>query len=132
MDQLPILSGSLNWETNVQPFQINGEDVTPLLNMFRYDNQNKASVTYELGSNYITLSGSIGVPDDIDDGEVTVTITMDDGEAVSDANTLGSSNRGPNSFEMMVQGVDEMTITIDVGDELSSVILWDFIVTEKK
>ncbi|QKS70482.1 VanZ family protein [Paenalkalicoccus suaedae] len=126
------MTESFAWETGEAPFTIRGGEVDVTTNYVLVDSEQPDRVTYQLNRNYYSLTGFIGVPDDFPISEVEVEISLNDGEAGADLYLLSNMTPGPNSFEMPLREADTLTITVHRNDATSTILLWDFILTEKK
>lgn len=135
IDILPVKDSSASWDSNFSVFEVGNHPVEPQVNLYSRENPGSRSVTYVLDGKYVTFSGYMGVPDDINQGKSTIIIALDGGEGGMDTITFsGTGSSDIRYFETDVRKVRELTITVRNEDENlnTNVLLWDLILTEIK
>lgn len=101
-------------DQNLQSFYIGQDKIEPELNLFGSDGDNAEIYTYSFGGADIVLSFNYGIPDHAisDDGQATISVNGEEIETYY--------NKEHSSSEMILEKVDDLTITIKGNAQL-----WD-------
>lgn len=114
-------NSNVKLDKNLQSFNIGQDIIEPEINMYSSESGNIEIFTYVFGGKDIVLSFNHGIPDHASDHNGQVVISVD-GEEVET-----HSSNGHSSSEMMLEKVNELTITITGNAQL-----WDVTFKEMK
>lgn len=114
-------SGNERIDNNLQSFEIGQEKIEPKINLYESDGDNVETFTYSFDGKDIVLSLNYGMPDNANDHDGKVVISVD-GEEIAIY-----SNKDQVSSEINIDKVNELTITIEGNAKL-----WDVTFKEMK
>lgn len=114
-------------DKDLQSFEIGHEKIEPKINLYSSEGDNVEIFTYAFGGNDIVLSLNYGIPDNANDYDSKVIISVDGKEV--DTYSVGKEyeDSTPISSEINLEKVNDLTITIK-----GNVRLWDVTFKELK
>ncbi len=111
-------SGETFTGTKLYSFKIGGQNIEPQYNVFSAEGKKVETYTYTLGKKELVLSGYYGIPDDADDLNGSISLSVDGRQILSNSGEY--QGREPGMFEIPLEAVDELTITLEGNEKL-----WD-------
>ncbi|WP_405152651.1 VanZ family protein [Paenibacillus sp. FSL K6-0108] len=133
LNKLPVKDGTVLWDEELTRFSAGQTEVEPLINLYSTKNAKLNTFSYHLNGNYTKLRGDVVVPNDVIYGASSSRneiIFIADGTEIYSL-SLGGEHQ-PDSFQIPIQGVSELTISFysTNSDSSTNIVMWDVTLTE--
>lgn len=133
LDELALSDGSVLWDEHLSEIKIGETLVEPSLNLYSKNNRPTNEFTYVLNGNYTNITGNVAILVDeaapANDDRIDI-IFIADGSEIYGLGYRGGELTTPDSFQIPLQGVNELTIKIVNDSTNSYVVMWDLALTE--
>ncbi|NBI29075.1 VanZ family protein [Chengkuizengella sp. YPA3-1-1] len=113
-------------DNNFSSFEVADENINPKLNVYSSKGENFNQYTYQLEGKYTQLSGFVGIPDDINDYQGSVVISVDGKERMNQSYSKDIPPSPPGYFTIGLENANELKITFND----SNILLWDVTLLE--
>ena len=132
LNELSLKDGSVQWDESLSGFTVAGEEVAPQINLYSRKNIQTNEFSYHLNGNYKKLTGYIAIPDDVTNASGTGGSEIQFISGGTVIYSLGLSTIGEESFQVPLDGVNDLTIKIINNDPkpMTNAVMWDITLTE--